>query len=330
MSKNISTNLPPFGKDFELYTKLHLDSTLHRLTRNSSKGQAAQQKPAALPNHPHILLDDPLLLEEHLVNEFRTEYLDRFSPHLWLVATQSHSHISSLTHQLVRRRNIIISEDPRLHLLWYHDCIYLKPLPPYLLSHAFWAGLPPASPLADPLARAQRHPPRRPRLPAQLVLSDNAQVRLRTRRDPASAAPDAGPHIRGADAAARAGPRQRLCRRRVAPLCLRRAARLAHQFLESGHAQALLLPQERRAVQRVFLAVLRDHLVSVCVLQHGVECDAGCACGPGDGECVSRAVWRGLGGCCCRFGVVFGRGADVCCESFAVFRDEMGVYGWEP
>lgn len=85
------------------------------------------------------------------MNEFRTEYLDRFSPHLWLVATQSHSHISSLTHQLVRRRNIIISEDTRLHLLWYHDCIYLKPLPPYLLSHAFWAYLlHPSSPIPSP------------------------------------------------------------------------------------------------------------------------------------------------------------------------------------
>jgi len=150
MSKNISTNLPPFSKDIELYTKLHLDSAFQRLTRKSSKGQAAQQKPAALPNHPHILLDDPLL-QDHLVKEFRTEYLDRFSPHLWLVATQSHSHISSLTHQIVRRRNIIISEDPRLHLLWYHDCIYLKPLPPYLLSHAFWAYLlHPSSPIPSP------------------------------------------------------------------------------------------------------------------------------------------------------------------------------------
>lgn len=150
MSKSISTSLPPFSKDAELYTKLHLDPAFQRLTRNSSKGQADQKKPATLPNHPQIILDDPFL-HNHLVREFRTGYLDRFSPHLWLVATQSHSHISSLTHQLVRRRNIIISEDPRLHLLWYHDRIYIKPLPPYLLSHAFWVYLlDPRSPIPSP------------------------------------------------------------------------------------------------------------------------------------------------------------------------------------
>jgi hypothetical protein len=29
-------------------------------------------------------------------------------------------------------------EDPGLHLVWRHDCIYIKPVPKYLLSYAFW------------------------------------------------------------------------------------------------------------------------------------------------------------------------------------------------
>ncbi|TKA61445.1 hypothetical protein B0A49_11800 [Cryomyces minteri] len=29
-------------------------------------------------------------------------------------------------------------EDPGLHLVWRHDCIFIKPVPRYLLSYVFW------------------------------------------------------------------------------------------------------------------------------------------------------------------------------------------------
>lgn len=32
-------------------------------------------------------------------------------------------------------------ENPHLHLVWYYDRIFIKPIPPYLLSHAFWQYL---------------------------------------------------------------------------------------------------------------------------------------------------------------------------------------------
>ena len=44
-------------------------------------------------------------------------------------------------HQAVRGRNIIVTENPQLHLVWYYDRIYVKPIPRYLLSHAFWEFL---------------------------------------------------------------------------------------------------------------------------------------------------------------------------------------------
>ncbi|KAF1988724.1 hypothetical protein K402DRAFT_372981, partial [Aulographum hederae CBS 113979] len=31
-----------------------------------------------------------------------------------------------------------VTEDPELHLVWYSDRIFIKPLPPFLLSYAFW------------------------------------------------------------------------------------------------------------------------------------------------------------------------------------------------
>jgi hypothetical protein len=33
----------------------------------------------------------------------------------------------------------VAAENPELHLVWAYDRIYIKPLPKYLLSHAFWS-----------------------------------------------------------------------------------------------------------------------------------------------------------------------------------------------
>jgi hypothetical protein len=149
MAKLIRTSLVPFSQDRELYSKLHIDTSSQKLIRNSHKSKARNHP--ALPGQPRLSLDDPLM-KDHLEREFRTAYLDAFAPHLWLVATQCHSHISSLTHQIVRGRNIVITEDPKLHLLWYHDRVFIKPIPPYLLSSAFWTYylLSPTSPIPQP------------------------------------------------------------------------------------------------------------------------------------------------------------------------------------
>ncbi|KAI0138875.1 hypothetical protein GGR57DRAFT_496242 [Xylariaceae sp. FL1272] len=80
-------------------------------------------------------------LVEQLHHEFATPRLDRLAPHLWLVAKPDSRHISSLTHQTVRGRQIVITEDPGMHLLWYEGKVFIKPLPKYLLSHAFWVYL---------------------------------------------------------------------------------------------------------------------------------------------------------------------------------------------
>ncbi|KEQ81783.1 hypothetical protein M438DRAFT_399057 [Aureobasidium pullulans EXF-150] len=47
---------------------------------------------------------------------------------LWVLTTQSSANINPLHRQKIKGREIVITEDPRLHL----------PLPRYLLSHAFW------------------------------------------------------------------------------------------------------------------------------------------------------------------------------------------------
>ncbi|KAF7591882.1 hypothetical protein BBP40_000926 [Aspergillus hancockii] len=46
--------------------------------------------------------------------------------------------ISPLHSQRIWGRNIVISEDAGLHLLWYDDIIYIKPIPLYLLDQTFF------------------------------------------------------------------------------------------------------------------------------------------------------------------------------------------------
>ncbi|KAH6989836.1 hypothetical protein EDB80DRAFT_162024 [Ilyonectria destructans] len=54
------------------------------------------------------------------------------------MSKQDSGNISPLHRQLVKRRTIVVTEDPKLHLAWIHDRIFIKPLPRYITSYAFW------------------------------------------------------------------------------------------------------------------------------------------------------------------------------------------------
>ncbi|PVF97373.1 hypothetical protein CPB86DRAFT_735101 [Serendipita vermifera] len=73
-----------------------------------------------------------------LGEELLHDRLNALAPIFFFVATPNHAHISALHHQIVRGREIVITEDPGLHLLWYYNRVFIKPLPSYLTSHAFW------------------------------------------------------------------------------------------------------------------------------------------------------------------------------------------------
>ncbi|KAL9131187.1 MAG: hypothetical protein Q9175_006831 [Cornicularia normoerica] len=127
---------PPFDIDSQLCRALEVDADEHSITRPPRAGRGVTSKDY-LPGQPRIALQDPSI-KSYLEQELLTRDLDRLAPHLWLVGTQDSSHISSLTGQTFRGRNIILTEDPGLHLLWIYDRVYVKPIPRYLLSHAFW------------------------------------------------------------------------------------------------------------------------------------------------------------------------------------------------
>ncbi|KAI9742515.1 MAG: hypothetical protein M1835_003060, partial [Candelina submexicana] len=61
--------------------------------------------------------------------EFLTADLDKLAPYLWLIATQSSQHISPLHEQVLKGRQIVITEKPELHLVWTDGRIFIKPIP---------------------------------------------------------------------------------------------------------------------------------------------------------------------------------------------------------
>ncbi|KAL9077633.1 MAG: hypothetical protein Q9161_000005 [Pseudevernia consocians] len=134
---------PPFEQNLELCKTLQIADDGFSIKRRPrapfkeiTRDRATIEK-NYLPGQPRVALQGASL-ESYLEQDFLTRDLDRLAPHLWLVGAQDSSHISSLTQQIFRGRDIVLTEDPGLHLLWIYDRVYIKPIPKYLLSRAFW------------------------------------------------------------------------------------------------------------------------------------------------------------------------------------------------
>lgn len=135
----------PFPRDVELEKGLQL-----RVPHNATKVDGTSEGDPTvehiddnymhLPGQPCIPLSsqDPQDIANYLFDELLTPDLDRLAPHLWLVGIKQSSHISTLHQQLVKGRNITITENPELHCTWIYDRVFIKPVPATLLSWAFW------------------------------------------------------------------------------------------------------------------------------------------------------------------------------------------------
>ncbi|CAK1357588.1 unnamed protein product [Cercospora beticola] len=88
-----------------------------------------------IPGHPRIRTQTDTV--HFLSDDLLTPDLDELSPWLWLMSTPSCTNITPLHQQRLRGREIVIMEDPGLHLVWHHRAIYIKPLPGYLLDSEF-------------------------------------------------------------------------------------------------------------------------------------------------------------------------------------------------
>jgi hypothetical protein len=113
-------------------------SAQHQFSNDFNNVLSHQRALQKLPGYPRILLGDRNRLLQFLEKEFRSPDLEHISDKLWWMTKQDNSNISPLHRQIVKRRTIVITEDPKLHLVWINDRIFLKPLPRYLTSHYFW------------------------------------------------------------------------------------------------------------------------------------------------------------------------------------------------
>lgn len=115
--------IPPFDRDKQLCADLDLFDDM---------------KPFSLPGIPWLDLQKPDQCRDFLYTDLVSDELEAAAPRLWIMTTQSSANIHALHGQIVNGRRIEITEDPKLHLVWSHDRMLIKPLPRYLLSHTFW------------------------------------------------------------------------------------------------------------------------------------------------------------------------------------------------
>ncbi|KAI0883238.1 uncharacterized protein GGS22DRAFT_190551 [Annulohypoxylon maeteangense] len=92
---------------------------------HQSTGFAALLPASHRNKDDHIVVPRPDL--EFLKRELLVKRLNDVQDWLWIC-----------DHQVLISRDIIITEDPELHLVWSKNRIYLKPIPLYLLDPEFW------------------------------------------------------------------------------------------------------------------------------------------------------------------------------------------------
>ncbi|KAL6246169.1 hypothetical protein RBB50_007322 [Rhinocladiella similis] len=115
---------PPFSKDHQLRSEVDKPSAVEVISR--------------VPGHPRISIHDKNALSRFLQGEIWAADLERAAGSLWILTTPSGTNVHSLHKQKVLGRDIVVTEDPRLHLLWVNNRIFIKPLPTYLTSYSFW------------------------------------------------------------------------------------------------------------------------------------------------------------------------------------------------
>lgn len=121
----------PFDRETELCSELQFEEV------DGQKTIKSISKNNCLPGHPRVSLARTDV-QDLLACELLTLDLNKMAPHLWLVAKPSSDHCNPLHEQIVRGRNIVITENPELHLCWVDSRVFIKPLPRYLLSWTFW------------------------------------------------------------------------------------------------------------------------------------------------------------------------------------------------
>ncbi|KZL68399.1 hypothetical protein CI238_00310 [Colletotrichum incanum] len=89
-----------------------------------------------IPGHPMTRIDDYNAVVTFLIRELSTARLRQLHWMLFLVSNRNN--ILSLHNQLLQGRQIWITKQHDLHLVWYYSRMFIKPVPKCLFSYEFW------------------------------------------------------------------------------------------------------------------------------------------------------------------------------------------------
>jgi hypothetical protein len=126
--------LPPFEATHEL------------VDNNRCSESLAITFPKSLPRRAN---QQPVNVAAFLEAELSSPVIDEMYDWLWFVAARNPERVDMLHDQRIKKRNINIAENSSLHLTWYYEDIYLKPIPLCLFNFDFWIrNLSPSPPQA--------------------------------------------------------------------------------------------------------------------------------------------------------------------------------------
>lgn len=105
-----------------------------------------EEKDLVLPGTYHfnrkiISIDKNVVssVKKYMACDLDVTRLNKIHKHLWLAGLPSASR--ALHNQVRVGREVIITENADLHIVWRDNVLTLKPLPDYLLSHATWIDI---------------------------------------------------------------------------------------------------------------------------------------------------------------------------------------------
>jgi hypothetical protein len=126
-----SPSSPPFQRDRQLCEELQYSADAK--APPCIQGLGITQN---LPDAPRVRLDCPSTMLEYCLLDLDTPEMNRLGERLWWAGPTPN--VVSLMQHMVLARQIQVTEDSSVHLLWTDSVIYIKPLPAYLSSYAFW------------------------------------------------------------------------------------------------------------------------------------------------------------------------------------------------
>ena len=137
---------PPFLPAESLIN--YVDETVHSDAPTSEKSrneQAAASRlrlvlPAAFYSRAQgfqeVIGPNHRTLTAYLSSELDISRLNAIQPYLWLAGLAKPAR--SLQVHVMLGRQIVVTEQTDLHMVWHGSKIYIKPLPEFLLCHSIW------------------------------------------------------------------------------------------------------------------------------------------------------------------------------------------------